>query len=113
MQSSDVGRLSHFEFLGKFDTTLEKASRIASKVTEEGKSVYGEDAWFLILEFLHKYKSSQAGQPRQTHLTQNDQQDRAKRLKDFIMLRIRYVLQRDGMDLSFRRVADRLQLEFE
>jgi hypothetical protein len=73
MQSSDVGRLSHFEFLGKFDTTLEKASRIASKVTEEGKSVYGEDAWFLILEFLHKYKSSQAAQPRQTHLTQNDQ----------------------------------------
>lgn len=29
------------------------------------------------------------------------------------MLRIRYVLQRDGMDLSFRRVADRLQLEYE
>lgn len=29
------------------------------------------------------------------------------------MMRIRYVLQRDGMDLSFKRIADRLMLEFE
>jgi hypothetical protein len=113
MQSSDVGRLSHFEFLGKFDTTLEKASRIASKVTEEGKSVYGEDAWFLILEFLHKYKSSQQLTQQVRYYSQAEQDDRAKRLKDFIMQRVRYVLQREGMDLSFRRVADRLQLEFE
>jgi len=41
--------------LGKFDATLEKASKIASKEGNEGKPKYGEDAWFLILEFLHNY----------------------------------------------------------
>ena len=87
-----MGRLSHFEFLGKFDTTLEKASKIASNVTEEGKSVYGEDGWFLILEFLHKYKSKQSSQPRQTHIPDSEHEDRNRRLKEFIMLRIRYVL---------------------
>ena len=65
----------------------------------------------MILEFLHKYKSSKANQPM--HLSELEKDERARKLKSFIMLRIRYVLQRDGMDLSFRRVADRLNLEFE
>lgn len=85
-----MGRLNHFEHLGRFDSTLEKASQIACKVSEQGKPVYGEDAWFLILEFLHKYKSSQANQPM--HLTDTEKEERARKLKSFIMLRIRYVL---------------------
>lgn len=36
-QSSNVGKLNHFEFLGKFDQTLEKAAMIAGTVGHDGK----------------------------------------------------------------------------
>jgi len=44
---------------------------------------------------------------------QSDPEKRAKKLKDFFMLRIKYILSRDKMDLSFRRMADRLNLEYD
>jgi hypothetical protein len=31
LQNSDVGKLSHFEYLSKFDSTLEKQTKIAAK----------------------------------------------------------------------------------
>jgi len=58
-QAGNVGKLNHFEFLGKFDTILKKAAKIAGKVEEATQQLrYGEDACFMILEFLNKYKSS-------------------------------------------------------
>ena len=55
--TGEVGKLSHFEFLGKFDSTLEKATRIAGKrdPNDASKVLYGEESWILIIEFLHKY----------------------------------------------------------
>jgi hypothetical protein len=38
---SGMGKLGHFEFLGKFDSTIEKAAKVASIKDVDGKSLYG------------------------------------------------------------------------
>jgi hypothetical protein len=57
-QSLEFGKLSHFDHLRMFDTTLDKAVRVALIKTDEGRQKYGEDAWFLILEFLNDYTNT-------------------------------------------------------
>lgn len=112
--STEFRKLSHFDKLGQFDETLYKACKVACIKNEHGKAKYGEDAWFLILEFLNDYinnhSSLEPSQPRQ--VSQPSQSELHARLKDFIMQRVKYVLQRDDMDLSFRRMTNRLKLDF-
>lgn len=55
---SGVGKLGHFEFLGKFDSTIEKAVKVASRKDIDGKSLYGQSAWLMILKIVHNFKEN-------------------------------------------------------
>lgn len=57
-KSGEVGKLNRFEFLDKFDSTLEKACRIASlkDPNDSTKTLYGQDAWLVLIRFLLSYK---------------------------------------------------------
>lgn len=56
-KTGEVGKLSHFDILGKFDATLEKATKVASKKDphDNTRQLYDEEVWLEILEFLHKF----------------------------------------------------------
>ena len=49
------GRVNGFNILGRFDQILERSYQIASTMEKDGyRFVYGEEGWFIILEFLQK-----------------------------------------------------------
>ena len=87
LQSSDVGKLIHFEYLSKFDLTLEKQTKIAAKKdpNDPQKIQYGEEAWFLILEHLHNYLLKTLEILIKKSLGKIDLKERISRLRDFIM----------------------------
>jgi hypothetical protein len=47
-----VGNSINYEFIQKFDVTLEKACKIAEKKLNDNSFLYGEEAFFKILEYL-------------------------------------------------------------
>ena len=98
-----VGKLSHFEFLGKFDSTIEKAVKVASRKDVDNKSLYGRDVWLMILKLLHNFR-----QNAKNHL-KNDS-SKIERLYDFIQGRLRYVLNEDGMNVSLRQITSELDM---
>ncbi len=53
-----MGKLGHFEFLGKFDSTIEKAAKVASIKDIDGKSMYGQTAWLMILKIIHNFQEN-------------------------------------------------------
>ena len=65
---------------------------------------------YLVLEYLQQYLITTG---LKLEHGMKDRDERVARLKDFIMKRIRYVLERDEMNLSLRAVAARLSLELE
>lgn len=47
------GRVKGFDMIGRFDQLLDKSFKIASQLEKDGyRFIYGEEGWFLILEFL-------------------------------------------------------------
>jgi len=51
----DFGRVKGFNILGRFDQILERSYKIAGTLEKDGyRFVYGEEGWFLILEYLQK-----------------------------------------------------------
>jgi hypothetical protein len=53
-----VGKLSHFEFLGKFDSTIEKAVKVACRKDVDNHLLYGTEAWLMILKLLHQFREN-------------------------------------------------------
>ena len=79
---SGVGKLGHFEFLGSFDSTIEKAVKVANrKDMNDNKSMYGKQVWLMILKLLHQF-----GENGKKHLRQDPStyQDKVVRLDDFL-----------------------------
>jgi hypothetical protein len=46
------GKVINYEFIKKFDITLEKACKIAEKKLNDNSFVYGEEAFYKIMEYL-------------------------------------------------------------
>jgi len=59
LDGDQFGKLNHFDHLGKFDTTLDKAAKVAETPLKHDatKPKYGEEAWLAILEFLHEFQT--------------------------------------------------------
>ena len=54
---AEFGRMHNFVELGLFDKLFYQAVAIAGKIEENtGRLRYGEEAWFLILNFLNNWK---------------------------------------------------------
>ncbi len=51
----EVGKLRNFEFLDKFDTTVEKAAKVAGRVdpADPTRNLYGQEGWVILLNCLH------------------------------------------------------------
>lgn len=117
----DFGQMS--QDLAVFDNTIEKAVSIAEKKTDSfGRSLKtqqndDEEVFYSILDFLNQYmhactqKLDRANKKMNYKLKNKDL--RNERMRDFVVKRIRFILERDTMPLSLRQVADRLGLEIE
>jgi hypothetical protein len=49
------GKVVNYEYIHKFDVTLEKACKIAEKKLNDNSFVYGEEAFYKIMEYLQQY----------------------------------------------------------
>lgn len=111
-QTGEVGKLSHFDILGKIDETLEKATRVASRKDpyDPTRPMYDSEVWLEILEFFHLFQVRTV-ETMQRQKNTVDLPEKLERFTQFCQGRIRYVLQREGMNVSIRRITSRLDLE--
>jgi hypothetical protein len=75
--------------------------------------VYGEEGWFLILEFLQKLFVEAAKKMEEAKVEASSKEQRLQKIRNFYSMRISYVLKRDDIKLSLRSVADRLSLHYD
>ena len=105
------GTLDGFEYLSKFDSTLVKACEIAERKNDtDGAYKYTEEAYYLILEFLQDYLIN-CGVKLTPQVQERER--RVQRLKQFVLSRIKCILEREQCDLNLRQVHQRLGLELE
>ena len=91
---------------------MERTYKIAG--TKDGyRFLYGEEGWFLILEFLQKLFVEAAKKIEEAKVEESSKQQRLEKIRNFYSLRISYVLKRDDIKLSLRAVSDRLSLHYE
>lgn len=75
--------------------------------------VYGEEGWFLILEFLQKIFVEAESKMKEAKVEESSKIERLSKIRNFYSMRISYVLKRDDIKLSLRSVADRLSLHYD
>lgn len=110
----DFGRGSGYRILSRFDKILEKTYIIAGQLEKDGyRFVYGEEGWFLILEFLQKLFVDASQKIEEAKVDAASKPGRLEMIRNFYSMRISFVLKRDDIKLSLRSVADRLSLHYE
>jgi hypothetical protein len=93
-------KVDGYEYLAKFDSTLAKACEIAERKNDsDGSYKYTEEAYYLILEFLQTYLIN-CGVKLTSQVADRDR--RVTRLKQFVLSRIKQILEREQCDLNLR-----------